>query len=122
MENVLMCLCRTTHRYNVKQIAAKLGITPNEYTELETSARAMTPAQAERLAAVYSIDAEYFLESSRQLELLLTRAEVIKHLQSENIRLQKFVEVTHKLLHNSKTEDETNMNVNAGYGQETTRQ
>lgn len=118
-----MTWCRVTHRFDEKQIAAKLGITPNEYKELETSALAMTPAHAEQLAAVYHIGAEYFLESSQQLELLLSRAEVIKHQGSELERLRKFVFVTKDLLLNGKSESEIEGMDKAGSDeQETTRQ
>jgi transcriptional regulator with XRE-family HTH domain len=109
MKNVLMQVCRVMHRYNEKQIAAKLGITPEEYIELETSTVAMTPRQAEWLSNVYSIDREYFLESSRQLELLLARAEVIKHKESEIERLKQFIFVNKDLLLNTEAEDETEM-------------
>lgn len=106
MKNVLLCVCRATHRYDEKQIAAKMGITPEEYIELETGITIMTPVQAEQLSNLYSIDKENFLESSLQLDLLLARAEVIRHLQSEIQRLKKFVKVTQTMLQNMPEENE----------------
>lgn len=117
MKNVLLQVCRTMHRYNERQIAAKLGMAPEEYIELETGIRVMTPRQAEQLSDVYTIDREYFLESSQQLDLLLARAEVIKHFGAENERLRKFVETTHTLLLDGKPDNETGLNENAGYEQ-----
>jgi transcriptional regulator with XRE-family HTH domain len=98
MKNVLLRVCRATHRYNERQIAAKMGMTPEEYIDLETGVTIMTPRQAEQLSDVYNIEREYFLESSEQLDLLLARAEVIRHLQSEVERLKQFAIVTKDLL------------------------
>jgi transcriptional regulator with XRE-family HTH domain len=123
MKNVLMQVCRAMHRYNERQIAAKLGMTPEDYIELETGATIMKPAQAEWLSDVYNIDREYFLESSQQLDLLLAQAEALKHLNAEIERIKKFVFVHKDLLLDSKRESETEGNdKNAGYEQETTRQ
>ncbi|OQP60363.1 hypothetical protein A3860_33835 [Niastella vici] len=122
MKNVLMQVCRATHRYNERQIAAKLGMTPEEYIDLETGTTVMTPRQAEQLSDVYNIEREYFLESSQQLDLLLARANVILHHQAEIERLKKFVVVTKTLLHDSNAGNEITVNENAGYGQETAHQ
>ena len=84
------------------RIAEELGITPDEYIELETGALAMTPEQAEALAQVFDIDSGPFLESSRQLELLLTREEIIKTLQEENKKLNALMEGGYELIHQSK--------------------
>lgn len=126
MKNVLMQVCRAMHRYNERQIAAKLGMTPEDYIELETGATVMKPAQAEWLSDVYNIDREYFLESAQQLDLLLARVEVIKHQQSEIERYKKFVEVTYVMLQTMPTEkeiEEIKAKIKSiGYEQETTRQ
>jgi transcriptional regulator with XRE-family HTH domain len=123
MKNVLLRVCRATHRYNERQIAAKMGMTPEEYIELETGASIMTPRQAEQLSDVYNIEREYFLESSEQLDLLLSRAEVIRHLQSEVERLKQFVFVTKDLLLDGNREDETEeMDKNADHEQKTAHQ
>lgn len=128
-------MCRASHGYTERQTADKLGMTPEDYNELETSAAAMTPAQAGKLAALFKIDAEYFLESSRQLELLLTRAYLLSHfqlenqrqeklitqmlsnLESENARLKEIVEITKAQAHKTKVITEIVMNAYVTYDQ-----
>lgn len=104
-----MQVCRATHRYNERQIAAKLGMTPEEYIGLESGVTIMTPRQAEQLSDVYNIEREYFLESAQQLDLLLTRAEVIKHKESEIERLKQFIFVNKDVLLNAEANDKTKM-------------
>ena len=117
-----MQVCRTMHRYTEKQIADKLGMSLRKYIELEMSAVAMTPEQAAQLSAVYYIDAEHFLESSRQLELLFAREEVIRHKESELERLRQFIFVNKNKFLDSKPEDEIeDVDKNVDHEQETTR-
>lgn len=121
MKNVVMQLCRETNGYSEQQVADKLGMTPDEYTELETSAVYMSPERAGQLSALYNIDAEYFLESSRQLELLDARAEVIKHFGAEIERYKKFVNamllLTNETMNGTEAKDK-----HASHGQETVHQ
>jgi transcriptional regulator with XRE-family HTH domain len=114
MKNVLLQACRAMRGYNERQIAAKLGMKPEDYVELETGAIIMTSAQAEWLSDAYGIGRKFFLESSQQLDLLLTRTEVIKQLQSENEyqqseleRLRTFIFIHKELLLDSQAGDET---------------
>ncbi|AEW02358.1 helix-turn-helix domain protein [Niastella koreensis GR20-10] len=110
MKNVLMQVLRETHGYNKKQIADKLGMTPQDYIELETSLVAMTPEQAYQLAAVYNIHQEYFLESSRQLELLLTRNAVVQQQQSEIEHFRQFMFIHKELFLDSVWKKKTEVN------------
>lgn len=105
MENIVMSLCRATHNLTPEQIAAKIGLAPEEYNELEIGAMAMQTWHAEVLSDAYDIDRKYFLDSAQQLDLLLARAELIKKLQAEikllqadNMRFKKFAEITHDML------------------------
>jgi transcriptional regulator with XRE-family HTH domain len=105
MENVVMSLCRTTHNLTQEQIATRLGLKTEEYSDLETGAIVMQSWHADVLSDVYDIDQKYFLESAQQLDLLLGRAELIKKLQAENkilqadnMRFKKFAEITYDLL------------------------
>lgn len=102
MKNVLLRLCRKTHRMSKGQIACELNITPDQYGELENGVITMTPARAKGLEKLYNIPARYFLESARQLDLLKTREEVIKHLNAENERLNRVMETGYELLHQSR--------------------
>ena len=54
-ENVLLRLCRTSHRLSRPQVASKLGLTPEDYKELETGVTFMTPKEAKVLAELYNI-------------------------------------------------------------------
>ena len=93
-----MHACREARSYTHRQIADKMSLTPAEYVELETSDVTMTAAHAEKLATIYNIDKEHFLESSQQLELLYTRVEVIKKLKAENEIYKKYMEASYNLL------------------------
>ena len=136
MKNVLLQACRAMRGYNERQIAAKLGMKPEDYIELETGAIIMTSAQAEWLSDLYRIDRQFFLESSQQLDLLLTRAEVIKQLQTENEyqhseleRIRLFIFINKDKFLDDNREDETEemdeieeMDKNADHEQETSHQ
>jgi len=107
MENVLMRLCRLTHCLSTRQVAAKLEITPGEYTQLETGELTLTSKQAKHLAEIYNIKAKYFQEAAQQLELLLTQKQIIKDLKSENESLNHLMEKGYDFIHNGKMGKET---------------
>jgi transcriptional regulator with XRE-family HTH domain len=102
MENVLMQVCRETHNLTKRQVARKLGIPAMEYYELETAKMAMTPQHAKGLEELYNIKSHYFLESSRQLELLRTRNEIIKQQKEELKQLNQLMERGYDFVHQSK--------------------
>ncbi|AEV99717.1 hypothetical protein A4D02_36085 [Niastella koreensis] len=78
MKNVLLCLCRKTHGLTKSQVALKLGMTEKDYKKLESGVLLMTDEQAGKLSDLYNIGPKYFLKSSRQLDLLLLRGQIIK--------------------------------------------
>jgi transcriptional regulator with XRE-family HTH domain len=103
MENVLMQVCRETHNLTKRQVARKLGIPTTDYYDLETSKSVLTPEQGKALEELYNIKSDYFLESSRQLELLRTREVIIKQLKDELKQLNHPMEGGYNLVHQSKT-------------------
>ena len=102
MENVLLQVCRETHNLSKRQVARKLGIPATQYYELETAKLAMTPEHGKALEVLYNIKAHYFLESSRQLELLRTRKEIIKQQKDELKQLNGLMEGGYEVIHQSK--------------------
>lgn len=102
MENVLMRLCRHTHGMTRKQAARKLGMSLNDYRELETAEATLTPKQARQLSKLYGIGASYFEEAARQLETLHTRAQVIQILKSDNERLNELMQEGYAMIHEAK--------------------
>jgi plasmid maintenance system antidote protein VapI len=92
MENVLMEVCREMHNLTKRQAARKLGIPTVQYYELETAKLAMTPDLAKALERLYNIKFHHFLESSRLLELLRARNEIIKNQKDEIKRLSQLLE------------------------------
>lgn len=102
MENVLMQVCREMHNLTKRQVARKLGIPATDYYDLETAKLAMTPGQAQALETLYNIKSHYFLESSRQLELLRARNEIIKQQKDELKRLNALMEGGYDVIHQSK--------------------
>ena len=102
MENVLMQVCREMHNLSKRQVARKMGIPTTEYYDLETAKSAMTPAQGKALENLYNIKSHYFLEASRQLELLRARNEVIKQQKDDLKRLNDLMEGGYAVVHQSK--------------------
>jgi transcriptional regulator with XRE-family HTH domain len=83
MENILMRFCRETNRYTVKTVAAKLGISVDDYIEIETGEILLTEEQAKILGKLYNARTSYFNDEAIQLDLLRTKIEIIKALKSK---------------------------------------
>lgn len=97
-----MQVCRETHNLTKRQVARKLGIPATDYYDLETAKLAMTPEHGKALEALYNVKSHYFLESSRQLELLRTRNEIIKQQKDELKRINDLMEGGYEVIHQSK--------------------
>ena len=83
MENILMRFCRETNRYTVKTVAAKLGISVDDYIEIETGEILLTEEQAKILGKLYNARTSYFNDEAIQLDLLRTKIEIIKALKAK---------------------------------------
>lgn len=91
-------------------------MTSKEYKKLEKGTLLMTRKQASRLADAYHIGPKYFLKSSRQLDLLLTRAEVINVLNLQKRLYEIITDEKSGSVRNSKTKNETEaIDKNAGH-------
>jgi DNA-binding XRE family transcriptional regulator len=102
MQNTILVLLRNSKHYRKSQVAAKLGITYQEYVAIENGEEMMTYEIAKQLGKLYSIKGKICYEAARQLDLLITRGEVIKHLNDENKRMDALLEGGYELLHSSK--------------------
>lgn len=102
MENVLLRFCRVKNRYSNKKVAASLGITTQEYMEIEKGELMITYAQARQLGKLYKMNGEYFYEAARQLDQLLSCGLVIKILRSENARMNELLKGGYELIHENK--------------------
>ncbi|MEO6542393.1 MAG: hypothetical protein ABIN74_15430 [Ferruginibacter sp.] len=89
MENMIMQFCRETHRYTRARVAVWLRVTLKEYRELETGQQLLTPKQAAQLGKLYKVKGIYFYRAALQLELLVTRREIIRVQKEEIARLRK---------------------------------
>ena len=83
MENILMRFCRETNRYTVKKVAMKLGICIDDYIGIETGEILLTEEQAKILAKLYNAHSSYFNDEAIQLDLLITKIEIIKALKAK---------------------------------------
>ena len=89
MENILMRFCRETHRYTVKTVATKLGISVDDYIGIETGEILLTEEQAKILGKLYNAHTSYFNDEAIQLDLLRTKIEIIKALKSKISSLER---------------------------------
>jgi transcriptional regulator with XRE-family HTH domain len=83
MENILMRFCRETKRYTVKTVATKLGISVDDYIGVETGEILLTEEQAKILGKLYNAHSSYFNDEAIQLDLLITKIEIIKTLKAK---------------------------------------
>lgn len=83
MENMLMRFCRENHRQTLDSIATQLHVSVDEYLKIENGEILLNFEQADRLGQLYKADSSLFYEAAMQLDLLLTRIEIIKVLQWE---------------------------------------
>jgi transcriptional regulator with XRE-family HTH domain len=89
MENILMRFCRETNRYTVKTVAMKLGVSVDDYIEIETGEILLTEEQAKILGKLYNAHTSYFNDEAIQLDLLRTKIEIIKALKSKISSLER---------------------------------
>ena len=83
MENLIMKLCRETKGYPLHEVAKKLGATTAVYKAIECGDILMTREQAEQLGALYDIKPAYFYEQALQIDLLATRAAIIRVIKNQ---------------------------------------
>ena len=83
MENILMRFCRETNRYTVKTVAMKLGICIDDYIGIETGEILLTEEQVKILGKLYNAHSSYFNDEAIQLDLLITKIEIIKTLKAK---------------------------------------
>ena len=102
MKNTILVLLRHSNNYRKSQVATKIGIPYQEYVAIENGEEMMTREISQQLGKLYSIEGKYCYEAAKQLDLLITRGEVIKHLNGENQRMEKLLEGGYELLHSSK--------------------
>ena len=84
MENILLSFCRDAQGHTAESIAAHLGISADEYHEIETGKILLTIKQSRQLEKLFNVKAEYFYEAALQLDLLWAKTEIIK-IQKEKI-------------------------------------
>ena len=98
MNNIILVLLRHGKGYRKSQVAVKIGITYGEYIAIENGEQLMTFEIAQKLSELYGIKSKYFYEAASQLDLLITRGEVIK---LQNSRMQELLNDGSELLHSS---------------------
>ena len=77
MENILMRFCRETYKQRPDAVAAHLGINIAEYQELEPGKVLLTKKQARQLGKLFKVKSDYFFKAALQMDLLLTKTEII---------------------------------------------
>jgi len=83
-----MRFCRETYKQSPDTVAAHLNININEYQEIETGKILLTKKQARQLGKLFHVKSDYFYKAALQLDLLLTKNEIIK-IQKEQIEQLK---------------------------------
>jgi plasmid maintenance system antidote protein VapI len=78
MENILMRFFRETQKHTPDTVAAHLGITVHEYQEIETGQKLLSEKQAKQLGKLFGVKGQYICEAALQLDLLITRNEMVK--------------------------------------------
>lgn len=106
MNNILMFCFRRTKKYSPKKVAAKLGISVDEYIEIERGLLMPTPVLMQKLGELYNVNGDYFYEAALQLEDLLSTRLVLKILKNENERMNKLLEGGYELIHASKAKED----------------
>ncbi len=93
MENILMRFCRETQKHTSHAVAAHLGINISEYQEIERGKILLTKKQARQLGKLFNVKGDYFYEAALQLDLLLTKSEIIKmqKIQMEELKQQPHI-------------------------------
>jgi DNA-binding XRE family transcriptional regulator len=92
MENILIRYFREASGLVPETIAANLGISVNEYYEMETGQLLMTKKQAYQLGKLFRVNGSYIYEAVQQLDLLMAINEIIK------IRKEKIAELETQVL------------------------
>ncbi len=78
MENILLRFFRELNEYSPNDIANHLGISKEEYHDIETGNALLKDLQTQQLAKLFKIKSDYLKKSAYQLDLLLARNEMIK--------------------------------------------
>jgi plasmid maintenance system antidote protein VapI len=89
-----MRFCRETRKHAPNTVAAHLGINVSEYQEIETGKILLTRKQANQLGKLFNVKADYFYQAALQLDLLLTKNEIIK---MQKIRIEELKQQLHDL-------------------------
>lgn len=85
MENIVMRYFREIYNLTPAQTAHRLGISADEYLQIETGEQLLSECQAEQLALLFNLHKGFLLESAEQLDLLLARNAIIA-IQREKIK------------------------------------
>ncbi len=105
MENILMRFCRETHKHTPNTVAAHLSINVSEYQEIETGKILLTKKQARQLGKLFKVKSDYFYEGALQLDLLLTKNEIIKMQKTQIEELKQQLQDLKKSASNNETKN-----------------
>ncbi len=89
MQNILLFFCRRTKHYSQKDVANRLGISIDQYRELESGDVLLTYEQARKLGKLYNAETKYFSQAAQHLDLLLTSQANNKLLKANNDQLKE---------------------------------
>ena len=82
MENILLIFCRELRRLSPEKVAAHLGISVDEYMEIETGKALPNRKQDRQMAKLFGVKVKHLYSSSQQLDMLLARTELVNFLRN----------------------------------------
>ena len=85
MENIILRFCRETQGHTHESLAAELGISVQEYKELENGKKMLTANHVFKLSRLFGIRGQYIYLAALQLDLLLATRETVDF-QNEKIK------------------------------------
>ena len=98
---------RETNGHTCKVVASHLDVSVSEYEEIETGKILLTKKQARQLGKLFHVKRDYFYEAALQLDLLLTKNEIINIQKGKIDELKQHFEDLKKTV-NSKAKKTTN--------------
>jgi hypothetical protein len=77
MENIVMRYFREIYGYTPVETAHRLGISVDDYLNIETGEQLLSESRAEQLVLLFNLRKGLLLEAAEQLDLLLARKQLL---------------------------------------------
>jgi DNA-binding XRE family transcriptional regulator len=102
-----LIICREKHKHSPETVAAHLGISADEYKEIETGKTLLTWQQARRLGKLFNVKVRYIYHAALQLDLLLSKTEMVSFQKGRIGELKQQLQQLQSMSGNKTTEADT---------------